>query len=233
MSNSLLGKLSIIIFNAAIGLCWIIFVIAFMNPFNRLINNIIFILFGVIYILITEIVLLTARNKLNKKAPIENIVLIGYITEVFFFIGLLYNAWNILLVSFGMAVPVILNIMIVAAYILFVLNALSHSIFVSDKTEEHNVSRATVSDLINRLDAVIISVRDKDEDILKELRKLKEKMSYSDKFSRKNSLEHEKMFEKDLIDFENSLVESDKAELLNKIKKLDKIWDVRNVVNKK
>ena len=41
------------------------------------------------------------------------------------------------------------------------------------------------------------------------------------------------MFEKDLIDFENSLVESDKAELLNKIKKLDKIWDVRNVVNKK
>ena len=58
-------------------------------------------------------------------------------------------------------------------------------------------------------------------------------MSYSDKFSRKNSLEHEKMFEKDLIDFENSLVESDKAELLNKIKKLDKIWDVRNVVNKK
>ena len=84
-----------------------------------------------------------------------------------------------------------------------------------------------------RLDAIIISVRDKDQDILKELKLLKEKMSYSDKLSRNNSLEHEKMFEKELKDFEQSLSENNKSELLNRINKRDKIWDVRNVVNKK
>lgn len=233
MDNGFLKKLSVIIFNAAIGLCWIIFVIAYMNPFNGLISNILSILFGLIYIAVTEVVLLFARNTLNKKTPIENIALIFYITEIFFIAGLVYNALNMVLLAFDNTLPVIVNIVILAVYTVFILNAFSHSIFVSKKTEELSSSHAIVNDLIMRLDAIIISVRDKDQDILKELKLLKEKMSYSDKLSRNNSLEHEKMFEKELKDFEQSLSENNKSEFLNRIKKLDKIWDVRNVVNKK
>ena len=159
--------------------------------------------------------------------------MIFYITEIFFIAGLVYNALSMVLLAFDNTLPVIVNIVILAVYTVFIINAFSHSIFVSKKTEELSSSHAIVNDLIMRLDAIIISVRDKDQDILKELKLLKEKMSYSDKLSRNNSLEHEKMFEKELKDFEQSLSENNKSELLNRIKKLDKIWDVRNVVNKK
>ena len=81
MDNGFLKKLSVIIFNAAIGLCWIIFVIAYMNPFNGLISNILSILFGLIYIAVTDVVLLFARNTKMKSKLVLKANLFSNLTE--------------------------------------------------------------------------------------------------------------------------------------------------------
>ena len=209
-----------------IGIIWVIAFIIYQNSPNIGSDYWIAFAFGLIGIVVAELSIIL-RSKSNSSTLETGAVSLVY-TVIFTIIILALNMFFAFMQKHELApVFVIVNLIVLFVYGLLIYYSNKYLLRVNELTEYSAEKTGSVADISQQL-ATLISISN-DNEIKKELVKLKEKVDYSNNVSQNFSKEQEEIFLQKIYSLQDDIADGVAKDIvISKIRDASATWGSRN-----